>query len=134
MPVASTSPNDWDPADMTDKDLVQTSPYNVNDRPLNEQDPNNRAATSLPLILTLKTNGQVSVTDMTWSKADQHALNLGRNGTISGDRRLEHRVHSTGLEVRSVVWRVSYTRSGRGYRNACRSGSSYNARRRGLDC
>ncbi|KAH7723669.1 zinc finger protein [Aphelenchoides avenae] len=58
VPVASTSPNDWDPADMTDKDLVQTSPYNVNDRPLNEQDPKNRAATSLPLILTVKTNGQ----------------------------------------------------------------------------
>lgn len=66
MPISAGSPNDWDPADMSDKDLVQTSPYNVNDRPLNEQDPKNRAATSLPLILTVKTNGQVSMLEGIW--------------------------------------------------------------------
>ncbi|OZC06612.1 hypothetical protein X798_06387, partial [Onchocerca flexuosa] len=51
--------NEWDWTSMSEHNFAELCVFHVPDKPLEYQDPNNRAATSLPLNLTIRSSHEV---------------------------------------------------------------------------
>ncbi|MCP9263496.1 PR domain zinc finger protein 1 [Dirofilaria immitis] len=59
--------NEWDWTNMSEHNFAELCVFHVPDKPLEHQDPNNRAATSLPLNLTIRSSHEVPKTMGVWS-------------------------------------------------------------------
>uniref|UniRef100_A0A0N5B192 PR domain zinc finger protein 1 n=1 Tax=Syphacia muris TaxID=451379 RepID=A0A0N5B192_9BILA len=65
--IGSSGMSEWDWTGMSEHNFAELCVFHVPDKPIEHQDPNNRAATSLPLNLTLRSSQEISKTIGVWS-------------------------------------------------------------------
>ncbi|EJW84392.1 zinc finger protein [Wuchereria bancrofti] len=77
--------NEWDWTSMSEHNFAELCVFHVPDKPLEHQDPNNRAATSLPLNLTIRSSHELPKAMGVWSM--DYIPRGARFGPLVGEHR-----------------------------------------------